>query len=129
MKTSCAACSHGVKRWPQASPRATRNCCNWSRACARLNPGSSSRYSQALGIQVSSFMRFITTIIFMLKLPLLARQAKRAVGASGVLGLRGRAVTPVAPEGTVFVRNELWRARAHQSINEGEGVVVTGLDG
>ena len=74
-------------------------------------------------------MQFISFILFMLKLPLLARRAKRAVGVTGILGLTGRAVTRVAPEGTVFVRNELWRARARLTISEGESVVVTGLDG
>ena len=65
----------------------------------------------------------------MLKVALRARQAKRAVCETGILGLSGRAVTRVAPEGTVFVRNELWRARASRNIAEGEGVRVTGLDG
>lgn len=64
----------------------------------------------------------------MLKIALRARQAKRAVRETGILGLSGRAVTRIAPEGTVFVRNELWRARASRNIAEGEGVRVTGLD-
>jgi membrane-bound serine protease (ClpP class) len=68
-------------------------------------------------------------IVLMLKIVLRARRAKRAVGASGIVGLKGKAVTPVAPEGTVFVRNELWRARAGRAIGEGESVLVIGLDG
>ena len=68
-------------------------------------------------------------IILMLKIALRARRAKRAVGGAGIVGLEGKAVTPLAPEGTVFVRNELWRARSRQSIGEGEAVMVTGLDG
>ncbi|HEX5735382.1 MAG TPA: NfeD family protein [Blastocatellia bacterium] len=68
-------------------------------------------------------------IALMLKIALRARRAKRAVSGTGIIGLKGKAVTPVAPEGTVFVRNELWRARAHQAIGEGESVLVTGLDG
>ena len=68
-------------------------------------------------------------IVLMLKIALRARRAKRAVGGTGIVGLKGKAVTPVAPEGTIFVRNELWRARARQAISEGESVLVTGLDG
>ncbi len=68
-------------------------------------------------------------IFLMLKIALRARRAKRAVSQRGIVGLRGKAVTPVAPEGTIFVRNELWRARAAESIGEGESVLVTGLDG
>lgn len=68
-------------------------------------------------------------ILLMLKVALRARRAKRSVGQIGIIGLRGKAVTPVAPEGTIFVRNELWRARAGETIGEGESVLVTGLDG
>ncbi|HJQ70298.1 MAG TPA: NfeD family protein [Blastocatellia bacterium] len=68
-------------------------------------------------------------ILLMLKVASRARRAKRDVGLTGIVGLRGRAVTTVAPEGTVFVRNELWRARAAEAIGQGESVLVTGLDG
>ena len=68
-------------------------------------------------------------IVQLLKVALRARRAKRDVGQIGIVGLRGKAVTPIAPEGTIFVRNELWRARAREIISEGESVLVTGLDG
>ena len=35
----------------------------------------------------------------------------------------------IAPEGTVFVRGELWRARSPMSIAAGEGVRVTDING
>ena len=65
----------------------------------------------------------------MLKIALQARRAKRSVCETGILGMKGRTVTPVAPEGTVFVRNELWRARARSHIDVGESIRVAGLDG
>ena len=68
-------------------------------------------------------------LVFIFKIALRARQAKRYVCEMGILGLKGRAVTLVAAEGTVFVRNELWRARAERIIAEGESIRVTGLDG
>ena len=68
-------------------------------------------------------------IVLMLKVALRARRAKRYIGQTGIVGLRGKAVTPVAHEGTIFVRNELWRARAGEAIGQGESVLVTGLDG
>ena len=68
-------------------------------------------------------------ILFMLKVALRARRAKRDVGQTGIVGLEGKAITPLALEGTIFVRNELWRARAGETIGEGESVLVTGLDG
>ncbi|HXU09256.1 MAG TPA: NfeD family protein, partial [Blastocatellia bacterium] len=37
--------------------------------------------------------------------------------------------TAVAPQGTIFVRGELWRARSRMNIAPGERVRVTGMDG
>ena len=81
----------------------------------------------SLIIAVVVLCALIMLIIF--KIALRARQAKRAVSDAGILGMKGRTVTPVAPEGTVFVRNELWRARANSNIEGGESIRVTGLDG
>ena len=41
----------------------------------------------------------------------------------------GEAGTELAPEGTVFIRGELWRARARIRVAAGESVRVTGVDG
>jgi membrane-bound serine protease (ClpP class) len=46
-----------------------------------------------------------------------------------MIGLSGRAETAVAPQGTIFVRGELWKARSQMSIAPGERVRVTGIDG
>jgi membrane-bound serine protease (ClpP class) len=62
-----------------------------------------------------------------------AVQAQRATVSSGVqtlLGARGRAVTTLAPVGTVLVRGEEWSAEAVQgTVNAGEEVTVMGRDG
>ena len=36
---------------------------------------------------------------------------KVTTGMAGMIGLHGKAQTAIAPEGTIFVRGELWRAR------------------
>lgn len=46
-----------------------------------------------------------------------------------MIGLMGRAETAIAPEGTIFVRGELWKARSKMSIVPGESVRVIGMDG
>lgn len=46
-----------------------------------------------------------------------------------MIKLMGRAETAIAPEGTIFVRGELWKARSKMSISPGESVRVTGMDG
>ena len=66
---------------------------------------------------------------FVLRLAIRARRAKVTTGSSGMIGLIGRAETAIAPEGTIFVRGELWKARSKTSIAPGESVRVTGMDG
>lgn len=62
-----------------------------------------------------------------------AVQAQRATvtgGMQALVGTRGRAVTPLAPRGTVQVRGERWGAEAVQgTVNAGEEVTVVGSDG
>ncbi|HEU4389962.1 MAG TPA: NfeD family protein [Blastocatellia bacterium] len=58
-----------------------------------------------------------------------ARRAKVVTGEAGMLGLHGKAQTNIAPEGTVFVRGEIWRARSQSEIAAGETVRVAKLDG
>jgi len=66
---------------------------------------------------------------FILRLAIRARRSKVTTGGSGMIGLTGRATTAIAPEGKIFVRGELWRARSQMSIAPGESVRVTGMDG
>ena len=66
---------------------------------------------------------------FILRLAIRARRAKVTTGTSGMIGLTGRAATAIAPEGTIFVRGELWRARSQMKVSRGENVRVTGIDG
>jgi membrane-bound serine protease (ClpP class) len=62
-----------------------------------------------------------------------AVQAQRATVTSGMqalIGARGRAVTTLAPLGTVLVGGEQWSAEAVQgTVNPGEEVTVMGSDG
>jgi membrane-bound serine protease (ClpP class) len=46
-----------------------------------------------------------------------------------MIGMKGRADTEIASEGTVSIRGELWRARARIRIAAGESVRVVGVDG
>ncbi len=66
---------------------------------------------------------------FVMRLAMRARRAKVTTGSAGMIGLIGRVETAIAPEGTIFVRGELWKARSKMSIAPGESVRVTGMDG
>jgi membrane-bound serine protease (ClpP class) len=54
---------------------------------------------------------------------------KVTTGMAGMIGLYGKAQTAIAPEGTVFVRGELWRARSPMMIAPGEAVRVIDING
>ncbi len=53
------------------------------------------------------------------------------IGREWMIGEEGEAVTKVDPDGTVRVRDALWRARTNRAtpLDVGETVIVAGLDG
>lgn len=82
-----------------------------------------------IGLILAVVVPFAVILVFMIRLALRARRAKITTGEAGMIGLRGKAKTDIAPEGTVFVRGELWGARSSMKIATGESVRVVGLDG
>jgi membrane-bound serine protease (ClpP class) len=82
-----------------------------------------------LSLVLAVVFPFALIMIVMVRLALRARATKVATGLDGMIGLKGYAETPIEPEGRVFVRGELWRARSKVRIATGEGVRVTGVDG
>jgi membrane-bound serine protease (ClpP class) len=82
-----------------------------------------------IGLILAVVIPFALMLTFMLRLAIRARRVKVTTGRAGMIGLRGRAQTAIAPEGMVMVRGELWHARSQMNIAQGEGVRVLGLDG
>src|SRR5207245_1475182 len=58
-----------------------------------------------------------------------ARTRKFKRGIPGLVGLGGWAETPLAPEGKILVRGELWDARSRACVEAGTAVRVTGVRG
>jgi membrane-bound ClpP family serine protease len=59
-----------------------------------------------------------------------ALKKKPVVGLTDMVGARGRAVSALAPEGTVRIKGELWEARAEgRRISAGTDVTVVGQEG
>jgi membrane-bound serine protease (ClpP class) len=56
------------------------------------------------------------------------RSAPRA-GVGELVGMIGKATSPLDPEGTVFVRGEYWSARAETTVPAGVKVQVTAVEG
>ncbi|HSJ97772.1 MAG TPA: nodulation protein NfeD [Myxococcota bacterium] len=54
---------------------------------------------------------------------------RQTAGVDELIGLVGRAVEPLSPEGRVFVRGEYWSVRADEPVAAGERVEVTGVEG
>ncbi|MCP4036443.1 MAG: hypothetical protein GY733_05855, partial [bacterium] len=50
-------------------------------------------------------------------------------GIDELVGLVGKSVSRLDPEGKVFVRGEYWNAAADETIEEGERVEVASIDG
>jgi membrane-bound serine protease (ClpP class) len=80
-----------------------------------------------LSLVLTVITPFAVILIFMLKLAMRARRAKVTTGTAGMIGLKGRVQTMIAPEGTIFVRGELWRARSRMRLAPGETVRVIGI--
>jgi membrane-bound serine protease (ClpP class) len=68
-------------------------------------------------------------LTLMLRLAIQARRAKMHRSTSRIVGLTGRVETPIAPDGTIFVRGELWPAHAPVVISRGETARVIGVIG
>jgi membrane-bound serine protease (ClpP class) len=58
-----------------------------------------------------------------------AQRQPVTTGVQGLIGLTGVAETDLAPAGHVFVRGELWGARAEEPIRKGESVTIRGVEG
>ena len=59
-----------------------------------------------------------------------ALRKKAVIGLPTMIGGRGKAVSPLAPEGQVIIKGELWGAKSiDEDIDTGDGVVVVGQDG
>ena len=58
-----------------------------------------------------------------------ALRMKQMVGLHNMIGCTGEVVSPLAPEGMVRIKGELWRARSDGSeMKEGCEIIVVGQD-
>ncbi|MBA7614510.1 hypothetical protein ES703_21775 [subsurface metagenome] len=67
--------------------------------------------------------------IFSFRLGTRALKSKQVVGLPDMIGCRGVVVSPLAPEGLVKVKGELWVAKsAGGEMKKGGGVIVVGQE-
>jgi membrane protein implicated in regulation of membrane protease activity len=57
------------------------------------------------------------------------RRYRLRVGPETLVGMRAEVVQPLSPVGLVRLRGELWSARANATVEQGETVTVSGIEG
>jgi membrane-bound serine protease (ClpP class) len=65
--------------------------------------------------------------VFGLSLALKAQMAQPTTGQEGLVGMRGRVISSLRPEGKIFVHGEYWNAQSDEEIEKGEAIEVVGV--
>ncbi|HKQ73786.1 MAG TPA: NfeD family protein [Blastocatellia bacterium] len=81
------------------------------------------------GMILLGLVPVLLLIVFLLRMALRSHRDRVTTGEAGMIGMTGRADSELSPDGMVFIRGELWRARARIRIAAGESVRVVGVDG
>jgi membrane-bound serine protease (ClpP class) len=80
-----------------------------------------------LSTAIALALPFSLVTMLLLTLVLRARRNKVATGSQGMIGEIGTAVTPLAPDGRVFVHGEYWNATAASPVATGNRVRVIAI--
>jgi membrane-bound serine protease (ClpP class) len=80
---------------------------------------------------VGTFLALAVAVLAGMPAMVRTRFSTPTIGREWMIGEEGEAVTKVDPDGTVRVRNALWRARTNRAtpLDVGDTVIVAGLDG
>ena len=84
-----------------------------------------------LGIVIPAALSVAGISLFLGRLALQAQRQRPVTGADALIGLSGRARTPLAPgmAGHIDVRGEIWRAESAVSLHAGDPVRITAVNG
>lgn len=83
----------------------------------------------SLKVIIPSVLGTALFFLFVVGMAMRTLGAKPVTGREEMIGGHGVARSDLAPNGTVFVRGELWAARSNEPIRDGDAVEVTGMDG
>ena len=74
---------------------------------------------------------FSAIVLFLVRLAVQSQRRRAVTGDAGMIGERGRALTPIRPgqPGRAAAHGEIWDATANEPIEEGDEVVVTAVQG
>jgi membrane-bound serine protease (ClpP class) len=90
-----------------------------SEPALRVSPGVLLPMSLTLGL----------ILLFILRRAATSLRVPVTTGSSGMIGLTGKALSELAPAGSVFVHGEIWSAVSAAAIAAGEPIRVLGIDG
>jgi membrane-bound ClpP family serine protease len=83
-----------------------------------------------VGVLIALMAALAAFAIITYRLGSRALKKKPVVGLTDMVGARGRAVSDLAPEGTIRIKGELWESRAEgRKISAGTKVTVVGQEG
>jgi membrane-bound serine protease (ClpP class) len=91
--------------------------------------GMNVMWNLTLALILGFFTAGALILAFLVKLAFRSHRTNVETSTSRMIGLKGKAVTEVAPEGRVSVQGEYWWAYSRVKIAEGETVRVVGIDG
>jgi membrane-bound serine protease (ClpP class) len=73
---------------------------------------------------------FVALIFVMHRLVLPALHRRKITGSEGMVGLEGKVVEPLTPNGLISVKGEYWQAKSvGDNISVGERVEIVAIDG
>jgi membrane-bound serine protease (ClpP class) len=81
-----------------------------------------------LSTAIALALPFSLITMLLLSLVLRARRTKVVTGSQGMIGEVGTAVTPLSPDGKIFVRGEYWNAVSPAQVAAGGRVRVIAID-
>jgi membrane-bound serine protease (ClpP class) len=82
-----------------------------------------------LGIVLPTALVFAALALLIASRAVRAQRRPAPAGVQDLVGRSGHAVSPLAPDGWIFVRGETWRAIAPRSVAPGTRVRVVGVEG
>jgi membrane-bound serine protease (ClpP class) len=93
----------------------------------RTVPGVSVPLNFIIPVAVS----FAGILLFLGRLALQSQRQRPVTGADALIGLQGRARTPVVPgaDGQIDIRGEIWRAESAVALEPGASVRVLAVNG
>ena len=86
-------------------------------------------YWSLVTILIPVMILWIMYSVFIYRKGSLALNRSQPVGMQNMIGTKGVVVKPLAPEGMVSIRSELWQARSEEGkIKAGTRIIVTGQE-